>query len=149
MYRWAWFFRIGLTQINGHCMGTVSKQGKETQVMDVGISLSSNTPSTFCHCNSMLSLQAWHFYIVCLEKMLPERNTVLKIVLYFTTWLPHGHFRVLVWRSRQARKRGPVLGPPLVQWLRLHTSNTGGLGSIFGQGTRSYMSQLKELTCHN
>ena len=30
----------------------------------------------------------------------------------------------------------------VVQWLRLHTPNAGGLGSIPGQGTRSHMLQL-------
>ena len=32
-----------------------------------------------------------------------------------------------------------------VQWLRLCTPNAGGLNSIPGQGTRSYMPQLKSL----
>ena len=27
----------------------------------------------------------------------------------------------------------------VVQWVRLHTPNSGGLGSITGQGTRSHM----------
>ena len=31
----------------------------------------------------------------------------------------------------------------MVQWLRLHTVNTGGLGSIPGQETRSHMPQLR------
>ena len=31
----------------------------------------------------------------------------------------------------------------VVQWLRLHDPNAGGLGSIPGQGTRSHMLQLK------
>ncbi|TEA36880.1 hypothetical protein DBR06_SOUSAS32310013, partial [Sousa chinensis] len=31
----------------------------------------------------------------------------------------------------------------VVQWLRLHAPNAGGLGSIPGQGTRSHMSQLR------
>ena len=31
----------------------------------------------------------------------------------------------------------------MVQWLRLHASNAGGLGSIPGQGTRSHMLQLR------
>ena len=30
----------------------------------------------------------------------------------------------------------------VVQWLRLHVPNSGGLGSIPGQGTRSHMLQL-------
>ena len=44
---------------------------------------------------------------------------------------------------------------PVVQWLRCHVSNAGGLGSIPGQGTRScrsqlvQMLQLKNLTCCN
>ncbi|TEA40837.1 hypothetical protein DBR06_SOUSAS19710046, partial [Sousa chinensis] len=29
----------------------------------------------------------------------------------------------------------------VVQWLRLHTPNNGGPGSIPGQGTRSHMPQ--------
>ena len=33
----------------------------------------------------------------------------------------------------------------MVQWLRLYTPNTGDLGSILGQGTRSHMPQLKIL----
>ena len=31
----------------------------------------------------------------------------------------------------------------MVQWLRLHTPDAGGLGSFFGQGTRAHMPQLK------
>ena len=31
----------------------------------------------------------------------------------------------------------------VVQWLRLRAPNTGGLGSISSQGTRSYMFQLR------
>ena len=51
----------------------------------------------------------------------------------------------------------------VVQWLRLHTHNAGGLGPIPGQGTRSCMLQLRahmpqlkdpergdeDLACHN
>ena len=33
-----------------------------------------------------------------------------------------------------------------VQWLRVHTPNTGGLGSIPGQGTRYHMLQLRSGT---
>ena len=31
----------------------------------------------------------------------------------------------------------------VVQWLRLHTPNSGGLGSIPSQKTKSHMPQLK------
>ena len=31
----------------------------------------------------------------------------------------------------------------VVQWLRLHAPNAGGLGSIPGQGTESHMTQLR------
>ena len=31
----------------------------------------------------------------------------------------------------------------MVQWLGLHTSNAGGLGSVPGQGTRFHKPQLK------
>ena len=31
----------------------------------------------------------------------------------------------------------------MVQWLRLHTPNARGPGSIPGQGTRSYMQQVR------
>ena len=38
----------------------------------------------------------------------------------------------------------PCLGTSLVvQWLRLHTPNAEGPGSIPGQGTRSHMLQLR------
>ena len=33
----------------------------------------------------------------------------------------------------------------VVQWLRFCSSNAGVLGSIFGQGTRSHLPQLKIL----
>ena len=33
----------------------------------------------------------------------------------------------------------------VVQWLRLHVPNAGGLGSIPGQGTRSHVPQLESL----
>ena len=38
--------------------------------------------------------------------------------------------------------RGTLL---VLQWLRLQAPNTGGPGSIPGQGTRSHMPQLKIL----
>ena len=31
----------------------------------------------------------------------------------------------------------------MVQWLRLHTPNAGGLGLILGQGIRSHVLQLR------
>ena len=31
----------------------------------------------------------------------------------------------------------------MVQWLRLHAPNAGGLGSVPGEGTRSHMPQLR------
>ena len=31
----------------------------------------------------------------------------------------------------------------MVQWLRFHAPNAGGLGSIPGQGTRSHMPRLR------
>ena len=31
----------------------------------------------------------------------------------------------------------------VVQWLRLHTSSAGGLGSVTDQGTRFHMPQLR------
>ena len=34
----------------------------------------------------------------------------------------------------------------VVQWLRLHASNAGGLGLIPGQGTRAQMPQLRVYT---
>ena len=38
----------------------------------------------------------------------------------------------------------PLLGTPLgAQWLRLHTLNARGLGSIPDWGTRSHMTQLR------
>ena len=34
----------------------------------------------------------------------------------------------------------------MAQWLRLHSPNAGGLGSVLGQGSRSYMPQLRFIT---
>ena len=31
----------------------------------------------------------------------------------------------------------------MVQWLRLHAPNAGGLGSVPGQGTRSHVPELR------
>ena len=36
----------------------------------------------------------------------------------------------------------------VVQWLRLRAPNAGPLGSIPGQGTGSYVPQLKDPACH-
>ena len=41
----------------------------------------------------------------------------------------------------KSRARGTSL---VVQWLRLHSPNAGGQGSIPGQGTRSRMTQLND-----
>ena len=37
----------------------------------------------------------------------------------------------------------------VVQWLRPHAPNAGGLSLIPGRGNRSHMPQLKDATCHN
>ena len=42
-----------------------------------------------------------------------------------------------------------LLGTSLVQWLRLHASNAGGLGFIPGQGTISHMLQVLVFACCN
>ena len=33
----------------------------------------------------------------------------------------------------------------MIQWLRLHAPNAGGLGSIPGEGTRSHRKQLRSV----
>ena len=46
-------------------------------------------------------------------------------------------------RERDRHKRKKDLGTLLgVQWLRFCAPNTGGPGSILGQGTTSHMAQL-------
>ena len=37
----------------------------------------------------------------------------------------------------------------VIQWPRLHAPSVGGLGSIAGQGTRSYRPRLKEVEWRN
>ena len=37
----------------------------------------------------------------------------------------------------------------VVQWLKLHTLNAGGLGLILGQRTRFHVLQLRDSTCCN
>ena len=56
---------------------------------------------------------------------------------------------ILVDLLRQQKESGPKLVWTylVVQWLRLHTANAGGLISIPGQGTRSHMPQLKDSAC--
>ena len=41
---------------------------------------------------------------------------------------------------KKKKKRRTTL---VVQWLRLHTFNAGGWGSVSGQGTRLHMLQLR------
>ena len=46
--------------------------------------------------------------------------------------------------SSQVEAKRYLLGTSLVvRWLRLHTPNAGGLGSIPGQGTRSHRPQIR------
>lgn len=99
-----------------------------------------------------LSLQLHAFFtgLAFLYSLLREnasrRNTVLKVLFYYmaTTW----SFQSSCVKKQAGKEKRSCTGTSLVvQWLRLHTSNAGGLGSIFGQETRSYMSQLKELAC--
>ena len=45
------------------------------------------------------------------------------------------HFNSLI-------KRSEVRISLVVQWLRLHAPNAGGLGSVPGQGAKSYMLRL-------
>ena len=58
-------------------------------------------------------------------------------------------------QNTKTRIRKRELGTSLVvQWLRLHTPNAGGQGSIPSEGTRSHMPQLNmrmpqlDPTCH-
>ena len=37
----------------------------------------------------------------------------------------------------------------VVQWIRLHTLDAEGLGSVLGQGTRSHMALLEDSKCCN
>ena len=54
------------------------------------------------------------------------------------------YFRVASWKGPlKTDTTGTSL---VVQWLRLHAPNAGGLGSIPGQGTRSHMLQLGSRT---
>ena len=50
------------------------------------------------------------------------------------------HVRSAPLKTLPKNKAGTSL---VVQWLRLHAPNAGGLGSIPGQGTRSHMLQLR------
>ena len=50
-----------------------------------------------------------------------------------------------IFRDDSSQKRTVAGTPLVVQWLRLHAPNTGGLGSIPVWGTRSHMQQLKML----
>ena len=51
--------------------------------------------------------------------------------------------------SPQSQLKTAAWGNSLVvQWLRLHTPNAGGLGLIPGQGTRSYMLQWRSKIPH-
>ena len=53
--------------------------------------------------------------------------------------LSHTSFRP----KGKAKRRSRTGDFPVVQWLRLHTPNAGSLGSILGQGTRSYVLPLR------
>ena len=44
------------------------------------------------------------------------------------------------WPHSEVHQQGASL---VVQWLSIHAPNTGGLGSIPSQGTRSCMPQLR------
>ena len=55
-------------------------------------------------------------------------------------------FHIGLWRFFWNKK--DVRGTSLVmRWLELWVPNTGGLGSIPSQGTRSHMMQLKDHAC--
>ena len=45
---------------------------------------------------------------------------------------------------KQLKKKLTLETSLVVQWLRLHAPNAGGMGSIPHQGTGSHMSQLKD-----
>ena len=56
----------------------------------------------------------------------------MMIIIQVGTWVPASMIKI------------PFSGTSLVvQWLRLLTSNAGGMASIPGQGTRSHMLQLR------
>ena len=58
---------------------------------------------------------------------------------FFFFWPHHVDCGILVFRPGLA----PVGTSLVVQWLRLHSPNAGGLSSIPGQGTRSHTLQLR------
>ena len=57
----------------------------------------------------------------------------------FLCWILGGK-KFLYGDLEEADEKNPSLGTsPVVQWVRLHAPNAGGLGLVPGQGTRSHM----------
>ena len=78
--------------------------------------------STYCNDNFMMYVRL--VTLNTLESIISQYKTRKKT----TTFKSNGSWTSLV-----------------VQWLRLHTSSAGGMGSIPGRGAKSYMPQLKNL----
>ena len=95
----------------------------------------------------------WPYYILSWNLSMEQWVAVLKL------WILNAANECLVPLSRwTCSSRFPLTETSLmVQWLRLHVPNAGGLGSIPEQGTRSHMPQLrvqmlqpeKNSACHN
>ena len=67
--------------------------------------------------------------------------TFLYFYIYiFNIYILYSYIYIFIRILRLLRRTGMSL---VVQWLRLHAPNSGDLGSIPGQGTRSQRSQLK------
>ena len=104
-----------------------------TQLMARGL----NSP----HCEPLHSFP--HSMAAGFPRANKKRENKQEVAVPFMAWPRKLHTITLLYsNSLEWTSPGTSL---VVQWLRLHARNVGGLSSIPGQGTRSYMSQRKIL----
>ena len=83
----------------------------------------------------------WVAYPFSRRSSQPRNQTWVSCVVgrFFTNWA----IREALSKLKGSPKNSPIWASMVVQWLRLHAPNAGGLGSVPGQGTRSHMPHLR------
>ena len=131
-------------QILNHC---ATREAPGNSILDTSFTLTRDTQSL---------PESWRVHFLNMHPYLHLSISTTVIQASSTTWsVYHTSLKTgLCWHHLKTLICGTSL---VVQWLRLHAPNAGGLGSIPGQGTRFHMhaatksshASTKDPACRN
>ena len=88
---------------------------------------------------TMHVIRDYHSMSCAVKKIIWVMIPLENLVVHFRTYPKMKSVKVI----KNTMKLIQLGASLMVQWLRFHAPNAGGLGSIPGQGTRSCMRQLR------